>query len=107
MANSNGRGPMSDDSQTHGRDVVRVYEHLVAQDRWIGVAYDRAGGALVATASRGTRASTREALEQAALRVLAGPSAKGATSANGRATIRAPKARTRRAGSASACVPRP
>ena len=99
---------MSDDSQTHGRDVVRVYEHLVAQDRWIGVAYDRAGGALVATASRGTRASTREALEQAALRVPAGPSAKGgtsankgATSANGRATIRSPKARERRVGSAS------
>ncbi len=56
---------MSGESRAHGdHDVVQVYRQLSAQDRWVGVAYDVMGG-VIATASRGTRTTTRTALQQA------------------------------------------
>jgi hypothetical protein len=56
---------MSEEARARGqRDVVQVYRQLSAQDRWIGVAYDVMGG-VIATASRGTRRTTRSALQQA------------------------------------------
>ena len=56
---------MSNETRARGeRDVVQVYRQLSAQDRWIGVAYDVMGG-VIATASRGTRTTTRTALQQA------------------------------------------
>ena len=56
---------MSGETRARGeRAVVQVYRQLSAQDRWIGVAYDVMGG-VIATASRGTRTTTRTALQQA------------------------------------------
>ncbi len=65
MSNSNGRKPVGDRNQSAERDVVRVYERLSGQNRWTGVAYDADTGSVVATASSGTRAATRDALERA------------------------------------------
>ncbi len=69
MSNSNGRKPVGTRDQSAERSVVRVYEWLSGQNRWTGVAYDAVTGSIVATASSGTRAATRDALERAMRRV--------------------------------------
>ena len=62
---------MTDGSQADGeRELVRVYERLAGQNRWTGVAYDAVTGSVVATASSGTRAATRAALERASDRLV-------------------------------------
>lgn len=66
MSNSNERGLIGHAAEAHGRqDVVHVYQRLAGQNRWTGVAYDADTGSVVATASSGTRAGTRAALERA------------------------------------------
>lgn len=66
---------MSTSSQSQDRlEVVRVFERLTAQNRWTGVAYDAASGSVVATASSGTRAATRDALDRALAPFTDGPS---------------------------------
>lgn len=75
------------------RDVVQVYRQLSAQDRWVGVAYDVMGG-VIATASRGTRTTTRAALQQALQNCSVGFVAHLTEPAS--RTGSAPEARTRR-----------
>ena len=68
MTNSNTREAAR--RSTHeqlGRNLVHVYEQLAGQDRWVGMAYDATGG-VVATASRGTLAATRDAIARASRR---------------------------------------
>ena len=75
MRNSNERGPVGHSTQAHGgQDVVHVFQRLAGQNRWTGVAYDANTGSVVATASSGTRAATRVALERASAAVACGAS---------------------------------
>ena len=56
-----------------GRDLVRVYNELAGQNRWVGMAYDATSGGVLATASSGTLAATRDALTRASRHLNAPP----------------------------------
>ena len=72
MTSSNTREAVRRSTQEHaGRNLIRVYNELTGQDRWVGVAYEPTGG-IVATASRGTIAATRAALARASRRLASG-----------------------------------
>ncbi len=84
---------MTDSGQADGqRELVRVYERLTGQNRWTGVAYDAITGSVVATASSGTRAATRDALERASAPLVDGRSNERFSGRGGRATGSLPRA---------------
>ncbi len=96
MRNSNGREPVGTSSQSHGlHEVVRVYERLAGQNRWTGVAYDAASGSVVATASGGTRAATRDALERASAPLAFGASSAPRSEPEGQGVFPLPDRRRR------------